>query len=58
MAMLQCTPPMGHVVASHFHSFRVNPEKSIHYINKTKPHNGTRHVGKLMWGKKNTLNPK
>jgi len=56
--MLQCTPPMGHVVTFHFHSFRVNQEKSIHYINKTKPHNGTRHVGKLMWGGKNTLNPK
>jgi len=26
---------MGHVVTLHFHSFRVNQEKSIHCINKT-----------------------
>jgi len=43
--MLQCTPSMGHVVTFHFHSFRVNQEKSIHCFNKTKPHNCTRHVG-------------
>jgi len=24
--MLQCTPPMGHVVTFHFHSFRINQE--------------------------------
>jgi len=31
MVMLQCTPPMGHVVTFHFHSFRVNQEKSRLY---------------------------
>jgi len=44
MVMLQYTPPMGHVVTFHFHSFRVNQEKSMHCINKTKPHDCTRHV--------------
>jgi len=34
--MLQCTPPMGHGVTFHFHSFRVNEEKSIHCIKKKK----------------------
>jgi len=25
--IIQCTPPMGHVVTFHFHSLRVNQEK-------------------------------
>jgi len=42
MVMLHCTPPIGHVVTFHFHSFRENREKCIHCINKTKPHNCTK----------------
>ncbi len=42
--LLQCTPPMGHVVTFHFQFLRVNKEKPIHCIYETKRHICTRQV--------------